>query len=384
MYSKDDLRIAWLLPVTWFYWQPTLCEFTKLFPTTKIFTALWPGFAQGFEDTISVEIIGERKVLEAKSEAAGYSSSFTYVSPSIVMPLLRFRPHVVFTNAFGIWTILALFLKPICGWKVVIAYEGSSPGVDFQNSKFRLLIRQMMAAGSDALITNSNSGKRYLMHFLQCDEKKVFAYPYEIPSAKSLLEGCEEINEINVLPSELQEPIFLFVGRLIPRKGLKVLLQACLLLKQKGYEDYTLLIVGDGKQREELEAFTRHNHLETCVKWIGQVSYEQINTYFRRADVFVLPTLEDTWGVVVLEAMLFGKAILCSSGAGTSELLTNGENGYVFDPNNPEELASLMQKFIDFPHIAHEMGKKSYESIAEYTPEAASESLAQVVNFLLQ
>jgi glycosyltransferase involved in cell wall biosynthesis len=374
-------RIAWLLPVAWFYWQPTLSEFTKLFPQTKIFTALWPGWARGFEDTLEVEIVGERKVIEVKPGTEGYGSSFTYVSPAVVNPLLRFRPQIIFTNAFGIWTTLALLLKPLWRWKVVIAYEGSSPGVDFRNSRLRLLVRQMMASVADAFITNSHAGREYLTQVLHFEESRAFVFPYEIPSAKSLLEGFEETD----LPHpELQQPVFLFVGRVIPRKGLDVLLQACLLLEQKGFKNYTLLVVGDGEQREKLQTFTREHDLTSCVKWVGHVNYDQINSYFQAADVFVLPTLEDTWGVVVLEAMLFGKPVLCSSGAGTSEMITDGENGYVFDPKQPQELAVLMQKFIDSPQIIEEMGKRSYQKILQYNPETASQFLAKVVSFLVQ
>lgn len=381
MKTVQSPRIAWLLPVAWFYWQPTLSEFTKLFPQTKIFTALWPGWARGFEDTLEVEIVGERKVIEVKPGTEGYGSSFTYVSPAVVNPLLRFRPQIIFTNAFGIWTTLALLLKPLWRWKVVIAYEGSSPGVDFRNSRLRLLVRQMMASVADAFITNSHAGREYLTQVLHFEESRAFVFPYEIPSAKSLLEGFEETD----LPHpELQQPVFLFVGRVIPRKGLDVLLQACLLLEQKGFKNYTLLVVGDGEQREKLQTFTREHDLTSCVKWVGHVNYDQINSYFQAADVFVLPTLEDTWGVVVLEAMLFGKPVLCSSGAGTSEMITDGENGYVFDPKQPQELAVLMQKFIDSPQIIEEMGKRSYQKILQYNPETASQFLAKVVSFLVQ
>lgn len=384
MNNVSNLRIAWLLPVAWFYWQPTLSEFTRLFPETKIYTGLWPGFAKGFEDSISVEVTGEFKVIKQTQQKAqkstGYGSGLTYLSPGIVKKLLQFKPHVIFASSFGIWTILALLLKPLGRWAVIIAYEGSSPGVDFRNSAIRLLIRRLMVQFADACITNSQAGKSYLTEVLKAEQNRVFARPYEIPAEKTLLE-----NNSKIKPSigQLKRPVFLFVGRVIPRKGLHILLEACAILKKRKHCNYTLLVVGDGPNLDELKLLSKDYGLENCVQWIGRVDYDRINAYFQSADAFVLPTLEDTWGVAVLEVMLFGKPVLCSTGAGTSEMIIDGENGYTFDPLQPEKLAELMSHFINNPSLIQTMGQKSRQVIAEHTPEKASRFLAEVTKIVL-
>ncbi|MGL4622621.1 MAG: glycosyltransferase family 4 protein, partial [Chroococcidiopsis sp.] len=298
---------------------------------------------------------------------------------SIIFHLLRLRPHAIFSSSFGIWTILALLLKPLCWWRVIIAYEGSSPDVDYRNSALRLLVRRLMVKFADACITNSQAGKAYLVDILNAKDSRVFVQPYEIPDTKTLV-----IQEnIDLDNSQLQRPVFLFVGHIIPRKGLQILLAACKILQQQGYREYTLQVVGNGSQQEELAKFAQEHHLTDCIQWVGRVDYNLISTYFRNADVFVLPTLEDTWGVVVLEAMLLGKPVLCSTGAGTAELIVNGENGYVFDPNQPEKLAELMRQFIDRPTAIEDMGKKAQQIMSQYTPEAASKCLTQVTNLVL-
>ena len=379
MDRSHNFRIAWLLPVAWFYWQPAIGQFTQIFPQTKVFTGLFPGFARGFENSFVVEVVGKFQVLEMTRETTGYGSNFTYLSPSIIFHLLQLRPHAIFSSSFGIWTMLALLLKPLFWWRVIIAYEGSSPGVDYRNSAVRLLVRKLMVKFADACITNSQAGKAYLVDILNAKDSRVFVQPYEIPDTKTL--ATQENIELD--NSQLQRPVFLFVGHIIPRKGLHILLEACKILQQQGYRDYTLQVVGNGPQQEELEKFAQENHLTDCIQWVGRVDYNLISTYFCRADVFVLPTLEDTWGVVVLEAMLLGKPILCSKGAGTAELIVNGENGYVFDPDRPEKLAELMRQFIDRPTAIEEMGKKSQQIMSQYTPEAASKCLAQVTHLVL-
>jgi glycosyltransferase involved in cell wall biosynthesis len=370
-------RIAWLLPVAWFYWQPFLSEFAQLFPDTQIFTGLWPGFAQGLENSFAVTQLGRMTFIETAQNATGYGSGFTYLSPRIVGALLRFRPQVVFADSFRIWTILALLLKPLGGWRVILAYEGSSPGVDYRGSALRLWLRRLMVRGSDAYITNSQAGATYLSEVLGADADRIFARPYEVPDIQPML-----ADPTGFQPSQ-SRPLFLFVGHTVPRKGLPGLLEACLLLQKQGFTNYQVVAVGDGEQREELIEFVRSHGLEGQVSLPGRVEYGQLGAYFVQADVFVFPTLEDTWGTVVLEAMLFAKPVLCSRWAGTAELIREGENGSVFDPYYPEQLAERMRGFIERPEQAEIMGYHAKQDMAVYTPAAIAQSLSKVVEVAL-
>lgn len=373
-------RVAWLIPTAWFCWQPALSKFTQKFSQTTVFTGLWPGFAKGLEDSLNVEVVGERKVISLSKGSNGYGSTFTALSLGIVNKLLKFKPHLIFSSSFGIWTILALLLKPLGKWRVVIAYEGSSPSVDHRGSIVRLLVRRAMVWAADACITNSQAGKAYLTEVLNAKQDCVFVQPYQIPPAQSLLLNCTT----SVSNPQPQRPVFLFVGSVIPRKGLHLLLQACTILQRQGYRDYTLLVVGDGPQREELETFCQENNLSESVQWLGRVDYDRINAHFQAADVFILPTLEDTLGLVVLEAMIFGKPILCSKYAGVVEMVVDGENGYHFDPHEPEQLAEVMRCMIEQPALLVSMGKRSQQLVAQYNPEAAAEFLSEVTSFVMK
>ena len=379
MTAINNTKIAWLLPSASFYWQPTLSELSKCFPNTKIFTARWRGYAKGYEDSIKVEIVGRRKIIEIIPGTIGYGYNYTNVSPKIVNHLLSFKPEVIFSNSFGIWTILALLFKLIGRWRVVIAYEGSSPNVDFRNSSLRLGIRRIMVRLADACITNSQGGQAYLTDILGAKPSLVFTRPYEVPDCQSLLDQSYYSEDTLDHP----RPIFIFVGNIIQRKGLPTLLKACNLLKKQGLNDYTVLIIGDGFQKSGLESLARNYGLENCVQWLGRVDYDRLGKYFRIADVFVLPTLEDTWGMVVLEAMAFGKAILCSKAAGTAELVKEGENGYCFNPQDPEQLAKLMRRFIEQPDQADTLGEKAKQIMDTHTPKVAANFLSSVVSYIL-
>ena len=376
MTGKDDLRVAWLFPsmVRGNYWHPVLSEFTKIFQQTTVYTGFWPGFTPGFEGAFRVEVVGKTRLTETTQPLPRYSRGVAYASLNIVGHLLQFKPQVIFTSGFSIWTLLALLFKPWGRWRTIVAYEGSSPMVDCCDSKLRLTLRRLMVRFADAFVTNSIRGKVYLTKILGAEENCVFAQPYEVPDLKAL-SGQQEA-EINL---EVQHPVFLYTGQLIRRKGLHLLLEACAILQKQGCRNYTVCLVGDGPQRDELEDFSQKHDLKDRIQWVRWVDYVRLNTYFRNADVFVLPTLEDTWGMVVLEAMVFGKPILCSKWAGASEMVVEGENGYVFDPHDPEELARIMGCFVEQPELIVSMGRRSRRMMERFTPEAAADFLGGVV-----
>jgi glycosyltransferase involved in cell wall biosynthesis len=379
--SKDSVRIAWLVPISEFYWQHALSELANIFPDTKLFTANWPGYARGYENKLNYEVVGSVKVLDnSHLSDLGYSEFIKLVSFKIIWTLLRYRPDVVFSVTFGLWTILSLLIKPIGKWKVVISYEGSSPRVDYRNSPLRLSLRRVMVRAADACITNTEAGKEYLVNVLNAPPERVFVSPHEVPSAKSisLSNKASYIRKVN-----LENIKFIFVGKVIARKGLIHLLESVKLLLGRGIHNFEIVIVGDGEERRNLESYCDSSGLNSHVLWMGRVDYSQLGEVLAESDVFVFPTLEDTWGMVVLEAMLLAKPILCSKYAGSSELIIDGENGYCFDPHNIDELARLMEIFISNPEGVIRLGEAAREYISIHNPEKAAVRLANIISSLM-
>jgi glycosyltransferase involved in cell wall biosynthesis len=381
--KQVDRRIAWLLPAMGtggISFQHILAEFAKSFPDTMTFTGQWPGYAAGFEDTFAVQEVGATRYIEFGKTANGYTIGFSYASPQIVGYLLKFKPQIVFANAFSAWTAIALLLKPIGRWKVIITYEGGSSIYESPSATIRHQARRFMASLADAFVVNSQSGKVYLLDVLKVKPEIVFARPFLVPSVDALLHDAEPLD----LEQKFQvtRPVFLFVGQIVPRKGLKTLLEACFILKSKGYSNYTLLVVGDGEQRLELEAYLRDCNLSAQIKWVGKVPYAQLGSYFQQSDVFVFPTYDDIWGMVLTEAMAFGKPVICSKGAGASEMVNHKVNGFVFDPQQVEDLVNLMLQFIDDPKLINLMGIQSQQLMLNHTSEKAIECFTEATNFV--
>lgn len=379
--TRDDsvkIRIAMLFQGAGHYWQPILRDFTKICPQTTVFTPFRAGFMPDPEYSIKVVPVGKMKVMARDRAAKGYSPSFTYLSPTIVGHLLKYQPQVIFTTAFSLWTLLAASLKLFFGWRIVVVFDGSSPGVNYTDSPLRSWVRRFIVKLTDGFITNTKAGKEYLIQAIDAPKSKVFVRPYLIPYPQTYSQHDSNLQ----LGEKFKHPRFIFAGKLIPRKGLWELLQACSLLKAKGYENYSLLVVGEGVQRQELEELASAKGLQEQVQFFGKIEYEQMGNYYQQADVFVFPTLEDVWGLVAVEAMMFGKPMLCSKWAGAAEIVEDGENGYIFDPADSEKLAELMSKFIDCPDLITTMGGKSRQIMTQHQPEAVSKFLSDVVDFV--
>jgi glycosyltransferase involved in cell wall biosynthesis len=374
--TPSNLRVGWVFPSLELgnYWHPVFSRFSQQFPQTKVFTGLWKGFAPGFEHRFEVETVGKAKFVNLQAKSNVYMPNVALPSPRILSRLREFRPDVIFVSGFSLWTLLVLLGKLSNRWRVIIMYEGSSKTYDYQDKPWRLRLRRWMTQFADALITNSQAGEKYLTQVLRVPPAIVFAQPYEVPDAATLLGN--QSSPVVIAPP--QRPHFLFVGQLIPRKGISQLLEACALLQQWGYENYALTVVGDGAERATLEQFCRDRQLHT-IHWAGWVAYDHLGAYFQAADVFVLPTLEDTWGMVILESMVFGKAVLCSDAADAAELVGDGDNGYVVRADDPQQLAERMRQLIDQPELAVQMGLRSQAKIAPYTPTTATQFLSQVI-----
>jgi glycosyltransferase involved in cell wall biosynthesis len=365
------------------YWQPVFRCFTQACPQTRIFTGWWDGVLPGLAHTFSLQVVGKIRYFSFNQDQGNYVDRIGYLSPTVLGPLLQWKPHIILISGFSLWSILVIALKPLLRWKIILLFEGWCPSHDYRHSPIRMVLRRWMVRRLDAAATNHYKGEAYLVKVLGADPIRVFTHPYEVPDLEILTQGQSSVRHN---PSQRSRTLqFLFVGRLIPRKGLHLLLEACALLHQRGYDNYRLQVIGRGPNEAEFRQLAAASGIHNHIDWIGWVNYEQVGAYFSQADVFVFPTLEDTWGMVLLEAMAFGKPVLCSCWAGSAEMMVqDGENGFQYDPQQPEILASLMAKFLDHPDWVDPMGRASYQKITAHSPETATRFLLSVAQYVLQ
>jgi glycosyltransferase involved in cell wall biosynthesis len=174
----------------------------------------------------------------------------------------------------------------------------------------------------------------------------------------------------------LPRRFILFVGRLVPEKGVFDLLQAYAKLERGLRSEVGLVFAGDGVSREELAQQAKRISPGT-VCFPGFAQREDLAGLYALAETLVLPTYSDTWGLVVNEAMACGLPIIVSSVAGCAvDLVEDGWNGYVVPPHDAEKLSVAINSLVRQPELKQQMSTHSSERIRNYSPEACADGLA--------
>jgi len=138
---------------------------------------------------------------------------------------------------------------------------------------------------------------------------------------------------------------FLFVGHLVEQKGVKYLLEAGALLAREGFSDFEIVLGGDGLERKNLESLSEKLAIQNRCRFLGALSRDEVRQWMRESDVFILPSLHETFGIVLGEAMACGKPVI-STRCGGPEFVVNEDVGCLVEPANPAQLAEVMAKFL--------------------------------------
>lgn len=172
----------------------------------------------------------------------------------------------------------------------------------------------------------------------------------------------------------------IYVGSLIQRKGLDLLLPAL----AKTPEDIRLVIVGEGKEKKALEEQIEKLGLSGRVLFKGFVEGEKLRTLYKESDAFIIPTREDCFGLVILEAMCASLPVISSKYAdGAFDLIVEGKNGYIVDPENTEGFAACITKLFEEDDLKT-MGAESYRKAHEFSFSHVAEGCMDAVEYALK
>jgi glycosyltransferase involved in cell wall biosynthesis len=322
---------------------------------------------------------GERVIFrkgDLKSNFANAYSEVTY-QPGLYQAIKKCNPDVIIGEGFFQWTTAAIIFRILHGIPLVISYERTHH-TERNSQWFRTLYRKVVTRLMSAMCCNGRLSAEYI-NWLGMPEDRIITGSMAADS-EELQRNCEAISVDKRmafrLSLKLNAPVFLYVGQLVKRKGVFQLLENWKKLQSYNHSGKgSLVIVGDGPERIFLEEFVKDKALRN-VHFIGAVDYDSIAQYYAIADVFVMPTLEDNWSLVVPEAMSCGLPILCSIYNGCwPELVKDDINGYTFDPFNTEETCAKIKLFIDHPEHVHRMGEASRQIVADFSPANAAKAI---------
>lgn len=300
------------------------------------------------------------------------------------LPLLGRRPDV----------LVSLYAEPsfIFGWMIAWLRRiktGFWVEVTFdrwiKRTWFKQFIKKWMFRHVDTIVTVAEDGRKFAIRN-GADPDRVFFAPHVIDvehfrnsSARARLQRAALRAEIG-----LHGVTFIYVGRLIKLKGIDYLIDAYARVVQQTAEQISLLLVGDGVEQARLQEICEKKRLCNAV-FVGFQQKEDLPRYYAVADVFVFPTLGDTYGLVVDEAMACSLPVVSTSAVGEiRSRIEDGVNGYIVPPEDSAALTDRMLYLAQHGEIRESFGKAAALKIAGHTPERWSEDFEKIVKALLQ
>ncbi len=215
---------------------------------------------------------------------------------------------------------------------------------------------------ADAIVVASSIVKMQLLDYVNVNEGKVFVVPYGVDFNRF---GRVEIAKESQGLRKDGEFLIACIGRLTREKGIDFLIDAVARLRNR--EKVSVFVIGDGGLREELERYANERGVGDKIVFTGKVANPE--EYLADADVHVLMSRYETFGLAHLEAMASGvptiswKSRFPDSLVASSDIIIDGETGYCIEPYRVDELARVLDELIENRNIAAEMGVKARDYV---------------------
>lgn len=237
----------------------------------------------------------------------------------------------------------------------------------------------------DRLLAIGSKNYQYYVS-LGIAQEKIFLTPYSVDNKRFSGEGLTDEQLKNIRKRydiNCSDIIVLFSSKFTKRKRAVDLLKAVKLLKEKNISvNYTVLMVGQGEEYNNLEDFVLKNKLEN-VKFLGFRNQAELPDIYAISDIFVLPSMNEPWGLVVNEAMCSASAIIITDEVGcSSDLVRDGQNGYIYSAGSVPELTECLEKIILDKEKVCQFRRESKKIINEWGYEQTSQGLINALESL--
>jgi D-inositol-3-phosphate glycosyltransferase len=236
----------------------------------------------------------------------------------------------------------------------------------------RLQVEYEVLKHSDHLIAESQASKDHMVQDYGVDPERIEIIPCGVDTSIFHPQDRQQARHRLGLPGG---PLLLFIGRLQPLKGIDTLLRCAHDVRQR-HDDVQVLIVGGGidtddlherQERERLHALTRELGLGEHVRFIHAQPQEQLAYYYTAADVLVMPSHYESFGMVVLEAMACGTPVVASHVGGLASTVLPGQTGFLAPVGDVQAFAWSIEQLISTPSLWQSMSEAAYRRAQAYT-----------------
>ncbi len=270
------------------------------------------------------------------------------------------KPDAMIVAGFSPATVKIFFRKITKGTPYVIFSGTIERGKRNQNF-IRRFQRGFLTKNAASFVAYGNMAKQYLVN-AGAPENHVFVGRNTVDTTFF----ADKTNELrSQLPPNKDKAHFTYLGYLVPRKNVKLLLESVKILAEKR-RDFVLDIIGDGISMEELKSFVNQNQLHDVVSFHGFRQKKDLPAFFAISRGMLFQTDFDIWGLVLNEAMAAGVPCLASPNAGaTYDLIEEGRTGFVVDFTDTQLVANKIEWLIDHPQEAAQMGQNAADFIKQ-------------------
>jgi len=248
----------------------------------------------------------------------------------------------------------------------------------WQNNFYRVIEKKYLQS-VDGFIFNSNTTKGVVNGLMVNETPNIVAYPPTDRFGDAISE-----NEI-VERAKSNDLRILFLGNVIFRKGLHILLEALVHMGRDSISSYKLDVVGglnsEPEYAKQLQRYIIDNHLSESVIFHGSLDNEPLIEMYKQAHVMVVPSSYEGFGIVYLEGMGFGLPAIGTTAGAASEIITHGEDGYLIEPDDTDALAKHLSELANNREL---LTKLSLNAVKRYKVQSKWDETAKSIReFLL-
>ncbi|GAB3888521.1 glycosyltransferase family 4 protein [Spirosoma agri] len=289
-----------------------------------------------------------------------------------------FRPDVInLTGYYDPAQVMILLWAKANGVRVIMQNE--STVADQQRGSRKEQFKKWLFDRCDGFFCFGNQSANYLIS-IGADPAKILLRRNAVDNdtIQSVYEQALPTRTERQQALTLKPNNFVFVGRLIEFKNLPLLLDAFAkaIKTSSNGKNWGLLILGDGTERTKLVNQVNELGLAGSVSLLPGRPWYEVPEILALSNILVLPSRSEPWGLVVNEAMACGLPVLVSDRCGcVPDLVHDGQNGFVFDPNQPDQLVRRMAQFMDGTVDTHQMSQAAKQLIATYSPNAVAQDM---------
>jgi len=270
----------------------------------------------------------------------------------------RTRPDVIHAH----WVIptgfIAVLVGKLLGIRVITTVHGSD--AFSLRSSILMRLKKFTLNNSSAWTSNTHSTADAAMGGTSISVPKIIPMGVDVQLFAS---GDRNLQRSGL---KAREYAILFVGRLVEKKGCDILIKAFNHVTRHCSGKVVLWIVGDGDEKQTLKELVKDLGLSATVRFFGARSNEHLPDFYAGADLFVLPTLEEGQGVVLLEAMAGGVPIIASQVGGVEEVIDNGVTGWLVKPSTPDFWGDKMSECLNSARLRVTVAKAAKSKVMSY------------------